>query len=107
MHTPGGNKASPQEFPFTHTAIPVTKEGFLEQSFLVALGFQLRALNSAKQSALMLEHIPIHLALVILEMGVIQTICLGCPSTVILPISASQVARITGMSHCLLAGTKF
>jgi hypothetical protein len=30
--------------------------------------------------------------------GVSQTICLGWPQTSILPISASQVARITGRS---------
>jgi hypothetical protein len=32
-------------------------------------------------------------------MGVSPTICPGCPWTAILLISASQVARITGMSH--------
>jgi hypothetical protein len=31
--------------------------------------------------------------------GILQTICLGLPQTMILPISAFQVARITGMSH--------
>jgi hypothetical protein len=31
--------------------------------------------------------------------GVLQTICSGWPQTVILPILASQVARITGMTH--------
>jgi hypothetical protein len=31
--------------------------------------------------------------------GVLGTICLGWPPTSLLPISASQVARITGMSH--------
>jgi hypothetical protein len=30
---------------------------------------------------------------------VLKTICSGWPQTVILPISASQVARITGLSH--------
>jgi hypothetical protein len=33
-------------------------------------------------------------------MGVLWTICLGWPPNVILLISASQVARITSMSHC-------
>jgi hypothetical protein len=37
--------------------------------------------------------------LVVLEMGISQSICPGGPQTTILPISASQVARITGMSH--------
>jgi hypothetical protein len=32
-------------------------------------------------------------------MGVSQTICPGFPPTVILLILASQIARITGMSH--------
>jgi hypothetical protein len=41
-----------------------------------------------------------HFALIILEVGgVSQTICLGWPRTEIFWISASQVARITGMSH--------
>jgi hypothetical protein len=31
--------------------------------------------------------------------GVSQTICLGWPLSTILPISVSQVAKITGMSH--------
>jgi hypothetical protein len=40
-------------------------------------------------------------ALVILEVGVSGTICLGCPLTEILLISPSQVCRITRGSHCL------
>jgi hypothetical protein len=35
--------------------------------------------------------------------GFSQTICPGWPGTSILPISSSQVARITGMSHQHLA----
>jgi hypothetical protein len=31
--------------------------------------------------------------------GLLRTVCPGCPKTTILLISASQVARITGMSH--------
>jgi hypothetical protein len=42
---------------------------------------------------------PVHFALITLKMGVSQIICLGCPWTLILPISASQVVRITGISH--------
>jgi hypothetical protein len=38
-------------------------------------------------------------ALVIFEDGVLRTSCLGWLWTLILPISASQVARITGVSH--------
>jgi hypothetical protein len=32
--------------------------------------------------------------------GISQMICSAWPRTLILPISASKVARITGMSHC-------
>jgi hypothetical protein len=39
------------------------------------------------------------------EDGVSWTICLGWPWTVILPISASQVAKITGVSHLCLIRT--
>jgi hypothetical protein len=35
--------------------------------------------------------------------GVLRTVCPGWPWTLILPISASQAARITGMSHQCLA----
>jgi hypothetical protein len=42
---------------------------------------------------------PVHFALVTLEMVVSQTLCLDWPQTAILPISTSQVARITGMIH--------
>jgi hypothetical protein len=42
---------------------------------------------------------PVHFALVILEMGVSLTICPAWPQTVILPISASHVARISGVNN--------
>jgi hypothetical protein len=48
-------------------------------------------------------HPPVHFALVILEMGSQQNICLGWPQTTTLPISASPVASITGVSHLHLA----
>jgi hypothetical protein len=38
-----------------------------------------------------------------LEMGVSQTICLGWPWTMILPISVIQVARITGSDLYILS----
>jgi hypothetical protein len=41
----------------------------------------------------------VHFALVILEMGVSLTICLGWPLISILLISVSEVARITGVNH--------
>jgi hypothetical protein len=55
-----------------------------------------------KAGALLLEQ-HLHFAVVILEMGVSRTICLGWPQTMILPILASQVARITSVSHQRLA----
>jgi hypothetical protein len=63
------------------------------------LGFELRA------SCLLyhLSHTFSPFVLVILEMGVSKTICLDWPPTVILPILASQVNRIIGMSHRHLA----
>jgi hypothetical protein len=65
---------------------------------LVGMGFELRALSLQSRSTIWATP-PVHFALVILEMGVLQTICLDWPWTVILLISASQVARITGVSH--------
>jgi hypothetical protein len=40
-----------------------------------------------------------HYPQLLIEMGVSRTFCLGWPQTLILPISASLVARITGVSH--------
>jgi hypothetical protein len=50
---------------------------------------------------------PVHFVLVILEMEVSQTICPGWPQASIFPISASQVARITGVSCLHLADHAF
>jgi hypothetical protein len=41
-----------------------------------------------------------------LEVG-LRIICPGWPQTTILPVSAYQVARITGMSHWCLAGVDY
>jgi hypothetical protein len=41
----------------------------------------------------------VHLAVVILDVRVSQTTCLGWPRTSILLISASRVARITDVNH--------
>jgi hypothetical protein len=35
-----------------------------------------------------------------LEMGILWTVCLGWSGTSVLPITASQVARIIGVNHC-------
>jgi hypothetical protein len=71
--------------------------------FLVGLEFELRALQLQSRYSTTYTTPPVHFALVILEMGVSGTIYLGWPQTSILPISASQVASITGMSHRCLA----
>jgi hypothetical protein len=42
---------------------------------------------------------PVHFALLSFGDGVLQTLCTGWSPTVILLISASQVARMTGVSH--------
>jgi hypothetical protein len=58
-------------------------------------GFELKALH-LQSSAWATP--PAHFALVILEMGVLWTICPVWPQTV---ISASQVARVTGVSFMM------
>jgi hypothetical protein len=69
--------------------------------FLVGLGFEVRAscLQSRHSTAWAIP--PVHFALVILEIGVSWG--LSWPQIAILPISSSQVARITGVSHRCLA----
>jgi hypothetical protein len=67
----------------------------------VRLGFELTASHLQSWCSTTQDIPPIHFALVILEMDSTQTICLGQPLTVILLISASQVARLVDMSHQL------
>jgi hypothetical protein len=50
---------------------------------------------------------PVHFTMVILEMGVLRTICSGLPQTIIFQISASLVARITNVSIWCLAPWMF
>jgi hypothetical protein len=66
---------------------------------LMGLGFELRASCLQSRYSTTWATTPVHFALVILEMGVSQTISLGWSQTMILLISASQVATITGVSH--------
>jgi hypothetical protein len=63
------------------------------------LGFELRALYLKSRRSTTLATPPVHFALIILEMGVWRIICPCWPQTSIPLISASQVARITGVSH--------
>jgi hypothetical protein len=65
----------------------------------VELGFELRDSHLPSRYSLVSTTPPVHFALVTLEMGLSQSITPGYPWTVILPISASQVARITGVNH--------
>jgi hypothetical protein len=74
-------------------------------SFLVGLGFELRASHLQSSSSTTWAMPPVHFVLVILEMGVSQTICSGWPQTLILLISVSQVASVIGMSHCQKANS--
>jgi hypothetical protein len=73
--------------------------------FWVVLEFELRALYLQSRCSNTRAILPVHFAVVILEMGVSGTIFSGCWQTVILLISASQVARIIGVSHWSLAET--
>jgi hypothetical protein len=69
----------------------------------VTLGFELRASHLQSRHCIAGATPPVHFALVILERVVLQTICLDWPPTAILLTSASQVARITDVSHQHLA----
>jgi hypothetical protein len=62
--------------------------------FLVGLGFKLRAWQLPSRCSTACVTLPVRFALVILEMGVSQTICPSRPQTKILLISASHEARI-------------
>jgi hypothetical protein len=83
----------------SHTAV---RAAFFSLSFCFCfegLGFELRASRLQSRCCTTWATPPVHFALVLLEMGVSWTIFLGWPQTEILPILASQVARITGVSH--------
>jgi hypothetical protein len=56
-----------------------------------------------KQVLFLLSHTSRSILLCYFRGGVSQTISLGCPQSTILLISASQVAKITGVSHQCLA----
>jgi hypothetical protein len=62
--------------------------------FFVELGFELRALSLQAGALAFESHVPFIFALVIFGDGISWTISLGWPQTTILPIWASQVARI-------------
>jgi hypothetical protein len=66
--------------------------------FLVGLEFELRALHLQSRHFTACATPPVRFARIILEMGGLEP-CWGWPRTVILPISASQVAKIIDMSH--------
>jgi hypothetical protein len=69
--------------------------------FFVGVGFELRA-SCLQSRCSMAWVIPAaHFALIILEMGVLWTICLDRPQTTVLLMSASWVARITGLSRLI------
>jgi hypothetical protein len=65
--------------------------------FWLRLEFELRALLYHHSTAWATP--PVQFALIIFGDGILGTICPGLPRTVTLPISTSQVARITGVSH--------
>jgi hypothetical protein len=67
--------------------------------FLMGLGFEIRDWCLQSRCFTTWATPPVHFGLVILELGVSWTVCLSDPQTLILPISASQVARIIGISH--------
>jgi hypothetical protein len=64
----------------------------------VGLGFELKGFE---------PHLQPIFALVYFGEGISQTICLSWLPTTVLPISASHIARMTGMSHQHPAPTFF
>jgi hypothetical protein len=62
--------------------------------FLMRLRFELRASHLQTKHSTTWDTPPVHLGLIILEMGVSQTICEAWLWTAILLISASQVTRL-------------
>jgi hypothetical protein len=70
--------------------------------FLVGLEFELRALHLQTRHSTAWAIPPVYFAMVILELGVLWTICPGWPPTVNFLISAFQVARIIGMGPSTL-----
>jgi hypothetical protein len=69
----------------------------------MGLGFELRDSHLHSRCSTTWTTLPVQFSLTILEMGVSQTMGTGWPWTAILLISASQVARITGVTvYCNL-----
>jgi hypothetical protein len=71
---------------------------FLSFFLLVGLEFELRASHSQSRHSITQVIPPVHFGQVILKMGISQSIYLDWPPSMTLPISASQVARITGIA---------
>jgi hypothetical protein len=67
-------------------------------TFFVGLEFEVRALCLQNRHSTTWVRPPVHFALVILEIGS-HKLCQSWPWTMILLISASQIGRITGVSH--------
>jgi hypothetical protein len=70
---------------------------------LVGLEFELRASCLQSSHFTTWATLPVHFDLVVLEISVLKIISLGWYWTEVLLISASQVARIIGVSHHYLA----
>jgi hypothetical protein len=67
--------------------------------FLMGLGFELKELHFANQKLYHMSHTSSPFCSSYFGDGDSRTICPGWPQTLILTISASQVARIIGVSH--------
>jgi hypothetical protein len=66
--------------------------------FLVGLGFEPRTSCLQSWHSTATATPPVHFSSYF-GVGVLQTLCWGCSRTSVLPISTSQVARITGLKH--------
>jgi hypothetical protein len=67
--------------------------------FFMRLVLELRASHLQSKALYHLSHISSSFCSDYFGDGVSQTVCLGCPPTTILPISACQIVRITGVGH--------
>jgi hypothetical protein len=76
-----------------------------DETFVVVSGTGIGTQGFTRQALYCLSHISSPFCPGYFGYGVLQTICPAWPQTLILPISASQVDRITGVSHRCQAKT--
>jgi hypothetical protein len=86
-------------FPALSTPLPPPPRVFLLFCFSSGTGFEFKTSHLQSRQATTWVTPPVCFVLVNFGDGVSKTICPGWSQTMIFSISASQVARITGVSH--------